>query len=81
MMLYIKIIHPEGKLFEGEISMAQFPGSMGSFQVLPNHAPLVSSLEAGNIRVRTSQNEEKLFSIKGGFVEVFKNTIIALVTV
>lgn len=79
-MLHLKIIHPEGKLFEGEVSMAQFPGSMGSFQVLPNHAPLISTIEAGNIRIQTPQNEEKIFTVSGGVVEVFKNNIIALVS-
>jgi len=76
--MFLEIITPDKKVFEGEISGVQFPGSAGSFEVLSNHAPLISSLEKGKIRVRDGR-QEKYFNVTGGIVEVLNNKIIVLV--
>ena len=56
---------------------AQFPGTNGSFEVLDLHAPLVSTLEGGRIRVTTNTGQE-FFTVDGGIVEVLNNKIIVL---
>jgi F-type H+-transporting ATPase subunit epsilon len=75
--MYLEIITPDKRVFEGEVSSAQFPGTQGSFEVLNNHAPLISTLENGRIRV-TSAAGNLYFNVDGGVVEVLKNKIIVL---
>ena len=65
----LKIITPEGLLFEGESDAVTFPGMAGSFDVLPHHAPLITALREGVIRYRVEGQEQEQ-SIKGGFVKV-----------
>ena len=65
----LKIITPEGVLFEGESEAVTFPGMAGSFDVLPHHAPLITALREGVIRYRVEGQEQEQ-SIKGGFVKV-----------
>ena len=72
----LEILTPEKKIFEGEVSAATFPGVDGSFQVLNNHAPLVSLLKDGAIEYRTKDKTERV-SITGG-VEVLSNQVIVL---
>lgn len=74
----IEILSPESKLFQGETSSVFFPGSDGQFQVLNNHAPMISSLGQGQILVKTPDGE-KSFDIESGVVEVLNNKIIVLV--
>lgn len=73
----LEILTPEKKVFEGEVSSAIFPGADGSFQVLNNHAPLVSLLKDGAIEFRTKEKTEKVV-ITGGVVEVLQNQVIVL---
>jgi F-type H+-transporting ATPase subunit epsilon len=75
--MYLEIITPDQKVFAGEVVSAQFPGSNGSFQVLNNHAPLISLLERGKVTIRTTQGEQAI-TIEGGVVEVLNNKIIVL---
>lgn len=75
--MYLEIITPDKRVFEGEVSSAQFPGTQGSFEVLNNHAPLISTLENGRIRV-TGANGNQYFNVDGGVVEVLNNKIIVL---
>jgi F-type H+-transporting ATPase subunit epsilon len=75
--MHLEIITPDKKVFEGEVSSAQFPGTQGSFEVLNNHAPLISTLENGPIRV-TGANGNQFFNVDGGVVEVLNNKIIVL---
>jgi len=77
-MLQVKIITPDKTLFEGEAISVTLSGTNGSFQILNGHAPLVSSLGIGSVRVQlTSENIE--FEINGGIVEVLNNTVMVLV--
>ncbi len=80
--MIVEIITPEKKLFAGETSMVRVPGSLGSFQMLNNHAPIVSTLVKGVITVRqTNNNEELNFNIISGLVECKKNKIVILVEI
>ncbi len=77
--MIVEIITPEKKLFAGESSMIRLPGTNGSFQILNNHAPIVSTLEKGVITIRKADNQEVSFEIISGLVECRKNKIIILV--
>ena len=74
----VEIITPEQTLFEGEGSMVSLPGSDGGLGVLNNHAPLISSLKKGVVRVKDSGGKEHRFEVKGGTVEVFKKKVTIL---
>lgn len=75
--MQLQIITPDNKVFDGEVVSTTFPGAKGSFQVLNNHAPLVSSLERGTISIQTP-SEKQEFRILGGVVEVLGNNISVL---
>lgn len=78
--MIIEILTPEKKLFSGDAYGVQMPGLTGSFEVLEKHAPLISALKEGVIKVlRDKQNEAARFSIQGGFVEVLNNKVTVLV--
>ena len=76
--MHLTIITPDKQVFDGEVEMASFPGSDGSFQILNNHAPLISALKAGNIRLKFEDDSEESFTIKGGVVEVLNNKMLVL---
>ena len=76
--MHLEIITPDKKVFEGEVAVVTFPGSDGSFQVLNNHAPLVSLLKDGVVEYKTSERETSRVEITGGVVEVLKNKVIVL---
>ncbi|MCD4769799.1 MAG: ATP synthase F1 subunit epsilon [Bacteroidales bacterium] len=75
----IEIITPDKTIFEGEINSVRVPGKKGSFQVLKDHAPVVSTLEEGTITVVGPGGDVTSFDVSGGVVEVRKNRIILLV--
>lgn len=75
----VEIITPEKKLFEGETSMVKVPGSKGSFLMLNMHAPIVSTLEKGEVVIREMSGNELKFSVNGGLVECKNNKIVILV--
>ncbi len=76
----LEILTPEKKLFSGEVYGVQMPGITGSFEVLDKHAPLVSALKAGRVKVlRDKQNHSAYYDITGGFVEVLNNKVTVLV--
>ena len=76
----LEILTPERKLFSGEVYGVQMPGISGSFEVLDKHAPLVSALKAGRVKVlRDKQNHTAAYDIQGGFVEVLNNKVTVLV--
>jgi F-type H+-transporting ATPase subunit epsilon len=76
----LEILTPEKKLFSGEVYGVQMPGISGSFEVLENHAPLVSALKSGRLKViKDKQNHLAHFDIQGGFVEVLGNKVTVLV--
>ncbi|WP_143962398.1 ATP synthase F1 subunit epsilon [Litoribacter populi] len=73
----LEIITPDKKVFQGEVSEASFPGANGAFQVLQNHAPLVSALSKGIVAFTTAEGRQTL-EVDGGVVEVKENNIILL---
>jgi F-type H+-transporting ATPase subunit epsilon len=74
----IDIITPDKKIFEGEIKSVRVPGKKGSFQVLKDHAPIISTLENGLVIMVDLDGVEKTFEISGGVIEVKANKIILL---
>ncbi|MDW8288668.1 MAG: ATP synthase F1 subunit epsilon [Flammeovirgaceae bacterium] len=75
--MFVEIITPDKKAFEGEALGVRVPGSSGSFEMLNKHAPIISSLSKGEVRVRTKEGD-KTFLIDGGMVEMRDNKIIVL---
>ena len=75
--MYLEILTPEKKIFEGNVTIATFPGSDGSFQVMDNHAPLISLLKEGLVEYK-SQEASNSIRITGGVVEVLKNKVVLL---
>ncbi len=73
-MLKLRIVSPEKVIFDGDIESITVPGTLGSFEILNNHAPIISSLGIGKVIYVTSKATEEL-DIQGGFVEVQKNMV------
>jgi F-type H+-transporting ATPase subunit epsilon len=74
----IEIITPDKKVFEGDIKSVRVPGKKGSFQVLKDHAPIISTLEKGLVIIVDQAGVEKRIEIGGGVIEVKMNKIILL---
>ena len=75
----LEILTPEKKLYSGDVYGVQLPGTDGSFEILDKHAPLVSALGKGTIKVLKDKNSTISFTIAGGFVEVLNNKASVLV--
>jgi F-type H+-transporting ATPase subunit epsilon len=78
-MLKLKVISPTETIFEGEIQHATFPGEIGLFEVLPKHAPIISSLSQGEITFLSKTDEIRKIPVSSGFVEVHANQITACI--
>ena len=76
--LNIEIITPDKVVFKGEIISVTVPGVKGRFQVLRNHAPLVSIFEIGMIEVVTPDNNSSYYATGGGTIEVLNNNVLIL---
>ena len=76
----LEILTPERKLFSDDVYGVQLPGITGLFEVLDRHAPLVSALKAGRLKVLKDKNNHlAFFDIQSGFVEVLNNKVTVLV--
>jgi len=75
--MLLEIYTPDKKVFEGQVDSATFPGSKGAFQVLNNHAALISTLDEG-IVIYKNKSETRELIIQGGVVEVLNNKVILL---
>ncbi len=75
--MHLDIITPDKKIYSGEINSVSVPGAGGRFQILKNHAPIISSLMSGKIKVEDSEGTKE-FDVKGGVVENLKNKVIIL---
>ena len=73
----LEILTPDKKVYEGEVTAVTVPGTLGSFQILKGHAPIISTLEDGRVSIKSNTGEET-FNIKGGVVEVLADKIIVL---
>jgi len=65
----ITVLTPEKEIFQGAITSVKVPGSLGQFQVLKNHAPIVSSLESGPVSIVTATGEHRIFNEESGAIE------------
>jgi F-type H+-transporting ATPase subunit epsilon len=75
--MYLEIVTPDQKVFEGEVQSVSFPGTDGSFQVLNHHAPLLSTLKKGTIVYKDAKNVFEVM-VDGGVVEVLNNKVVVL---
>jgi F-type H+-transporting ATPase subunit epsilon len=74
----LEILTPGKKIYSGQITLIKVPGRLGSFEILNNHAPIVSTLDKGKIKIITTDKKEIFFDIEGGVVEASENNIIIL---
>jgi F-type H+-transporting ATPase subunit epsilon len=77
--MQISVLTPDKEIFEGEITSVRVPGVGGQFEVLNNHAPIVSALGEGEVRLTQKNGEKISFGIEKGFIEVLKNKVALLV--
>jgi len=75
--LNLEIITPEKPIFRDQIEAVTIPGTLGSFQILKDHAPLISSFDTGVIKVKKA-SVESFYTTSGGTVEVNKNSVLIL---
>ncbi|MBE0640723.1 MAG: ATP synthase F1 subunit epsilon [Bacteroidales bacterium] len=74
----VQIVTPDTTVFEGEATVVQLPGIDGSFEILNNHAPLISILGAGKVKVQHPDKTLAFYEIRGGVVEVLRNKVLIL---
>lgn len=79
-MLKLRIVSPEKVVYDGEVESLKVPGTLGSFEILDNHAPIISSLSNGVVEYKNKEGAHTM-NIEGGFVEVKKNEISLCVEV
>ena len=75
----ISVLTPDKEIFEGEIISVKVPGVGGQFEVLANHAAVVSALGSGEVRLSKTSGEKMTFKIEKGFIEVLNNKVSLLV--
>ena len=78
--LHLSIVSPDKSIFDGDVKIVTLPGTVGSFSILPGHAPIVSSLQAGTLSYTTMEGEERTIDIQGGFVELSDGTVSACIS-
>jgi len=77
--MQVEIITPDKEIFKGEAVLVQLPGIDGSFEILNNHAPLISALKEGKIKLKkTKEAKDEFYEINGGVIEVLKNKVLVL---
>jgi F-type H+-transporting ATPase subunit epsilon len=75
--MHLEVITPDKKVFNGEISSVSLPGTNGGFEILKDHAPLISSLAKGNMKIVSKDGVKNMY-VEGGTVEVLDNKIVVL---
>jgi F-type H+-transporting ATPase subunit epsilon len=76
--MHLEIVSPDKKVFSGEVKLVQVPGSDGSFEILKNHAPIISTLKKGKVKMVEMDDKEQFFEIEKGVIEVNNNKIVLL---
>lgn len=74
----LEIITPDKKVYEGEVALVHVPGTKGQFQILKDHAPIISTLQKGKVKIVETSGSTVDFEIMGGVIEVLKNNVIIL---
>jgi F-type H+-transporting ATPase subunit epsilon len=77
--MVLEILTPDKKIFSGDVYGVQLPGISGMFEVLEKHAPLVSALKAGNLKILKDKTSTSSYTIQSGFIEVLNNRATVLV--
>lgn len=77
--MLLEIITPDKQIYSGQVKLVQLPGTKGSFEILKNHAPIISTLEKGRIKVIEESGQTLYFEVEGGVIENKDNKIIVLV--
>jgi F-type H+-transporting ATPase subunit epsilon len=77
-LIHLEIVTPGKIVFSDDVKSFTAPGTVGSFQILPKHAPFISTLKPGKVKFVTKENGEKIFATSGGVVEVHSNKISML---
>ncbi|MBR1687518.1 MAG: ATP synthase F1 subunit epsilon [Prevotella sp.] len=80
-MLQLKIVSPENVVYDGPVESVLVPGMLGQFEILNDHAPIISTLVKGYVEYATGSGEKTRLDILGGFVEVKKNEVSLCVEV
>jgi F-type H+-transporting ATPase subunit epsilon len=76
--MHVDIVAAEGEIFSGEAAMVFAPASQGDVGIAPRHAPLLTKLRPGDLRVQTPDGEEKFFYVTGGILEVQPHTVTVM---
>jgi F-type H+-transporting ATPase subunit epsilon len=76
--IHVDIVSAEGEIFSGEAKMVFAPAQMGEIGIAPRHAPLLSLLKAGEVRVQTPDGQELFFFVGGGAIEVQPRKVTVL---
>lgn len=75
----VKITKPDTTLYDGAAKLVQLPGTGGKFEILENHAPIISSLSKGIVRLIDDEEKEHTFEVRGGVVKSQQNELLILV--
>ena len=76
--MFLEIITPEKKIFSGDVKLVKAPGAKGSFEIMTKHAPIISILEKGQIKIIDTNGQTTFIEIGGGVLESQDDKIIVL---
>jgi F-type H+-transporting ATPase subunit epsilon len=76
--IHVDIVSAEGELFSGEAVLVIAPGALGELGIAPRHAPLLTTLKPGNVRVQVEGHDEQVFYVGGGVLEVQPKRVTVL---
>ena len=76
--IHVDIVSAEGEIFSGEASMVFVPAIMGDIGIAPRHAPLLTTLKPGEVRVQTPEGTEQFFYVSGGAIEIQPHVVTVL---
>ena len=76
--MHVEIINPDKTIFTGEAELVQLPGKSGSFEIMNNHAPIISVLQEGKVKIVDFEKKETFYEIRGGVIEVMNNKVLIL---
>ena len=76
-VMHVQIITPDREVYSDEVDLLVAPGSEGQLGILPNHSPLMTSLQPGVVKIRKNGDEFK-WTVTGGFLEVLANEVMIL---
>ncbi len=77
--MLLDILTPEKSIFSGDVKLVKVPGSNGSFEVMDKHAPIISSLDKGELKITPENGADIFYQIEGGVIEVNNNKAIVLI--